>query len=180
MSPEIWEHDEYSKSSDVYAFAFIAYEVFYVKTPFKGQNFDTLMAKICNRKRPEFDSSVPDCYKDLIERCWSQDPNERPTFAEITKILSDDKYALKEFEFLVSFHHPCICRALKINTAETVKNKKDQTTVSIYLEYFKYKLTDYLIEPLCNNTIKTRIAVEVAFGMSYLHSLEMIHRDLKH
>lgn len=95
------------------------------------------------------------------------------------KTFKNLQYALKEFEFLVSFHHPCICRALKINTAETVKNKKDQTTVSIYLEYFKYKLTDYLMEPLCNNTIKTRIAVEIAHAMFYIHKHNLIHRDLK-
>lgn len=86
-APEILMDCEYTYAGDVYAFAFIAYEVFYVKTPFKGQNFDTLMAKICNRKRPEFDSSVPDCYKDLIERCWAQDPKDRPTFSEIVEEL---------------------------------------------------------------------------------------------
>ena len=34
-------------------------------------------------KRPKFDIEIPDCYRNLIENCWKQNPNERPTFDEI-------------------------------------------------------------------------------------------------
>lgn len=87
--------------------------------------------------------------------------------------------AIKEFEFLVSFHHPCICQAIGLNTSEKVKGKKDQTTIAIYLEYYKYNLKNFLRETIINNTIKARIAVEVAFAMSFIHKHNMIHRDLK-
>lgn len=32
---------------------------------------------------------------------------------------------------------------------------------------------------MISNTLKARIAVEVAFGMKHIHSLGMMHRDLK-
>ena len=32
---------------------------------------------------------------------------------------------------------------------------------------------------MMNNTLKTQIALEVAFGMKHIHSLGMMHRDLK-
>ena len=34
---------------------------------------------------------VPNCYKKLISDCWSEDPEKRPTFAEIVKILETNK-----------------------------------------------------------------------------------------
>ena len=50
-----------------------------------------------SENRPSFDESIPDCYRCLIESCWSQDPSERPTFEEIVEILKSDKYAIEEF-----------------------------------------------------------------------------------
>lgn len=36
-----------------------------------------------NRFRHQFSEDIPVCYKQLIEKCWSFDPKERPTFDEI-------------------------------------------------------------------------------------------------
>ena len=33
---------------------------------------------------------MPDAYKELIEKCWSQDPEERPTFTEIVDELKNN------------------------------------------------------------------------------------------
>ena len=37
--------------------------------------------------RSEFNVIIPKIYRDLIERCWSPDPNDRPTFEEIANDL---------------------------------------------------------------------------------------------
>ena len=52
------------------------------------------MKNIIRGKRPIRQNNIPDCYWQLIERCWKQFPEERPTFAEITEILKDDQYVL--------------------------------------------------------------------------------------
>ena len=38
--------------------------------------------------RPTFDVPIAKCYQDLLERCWSLDPKERPTFDEFFLDLS--------------------------------------------------------------------------------------------
>ena len=56
-----------------------------------------LFGHIAKGWRPSRPELVPDHYWDLIQKCWHQNPNERPTFAEITEILKNDIYAINEF-----------------------------------------------------------------------------------
>ena len=88
MAPEILSEEKYSKSSDVYAFAFIVYEIMTCSEPIQKCNLITLIKKICiEGYRPDISIEVPPSYRDLIERCWSQEPSERPTFDEIVEEL---------------------------------------------------------------------------------------------
>ena len=74
MAPEILSSETYSKSSDVYAFGFICYEIVTCEELFKNLNFLKLMRKILDDGyRPNITDDVPNVYKQLIEQCWSQD-----------------------------------------------------------------------------------------------------------
>lgn len=46
---------------------------------------------------PKYNNSIPKAYWELIQRCWKQDPNERPIFEEITEDLKSDKFVTEEF-----------------------------------------------------------------------------------
>lgn len=90
IAPEIWEDSDYSEKSDVYAFAYILYEIYANQKPFKNLTWTKLSYKVCNGERPDT-SFIPNPYKQLIEKCWSQEPKERPTSAEIVERLENDK-----------------------------------------------------------------------------------------
>lgn len=45
------------------------------------------MMKISRGLRPKRPNNIPDHYWELIQKCWKQNPDERPTFEEITEIL---------------------------------------------------------------------------------------------
>ena len=47
---------------------------------------------VCEGERPKFYNSIPKCQQTLIESCWSQDPNKRPTFSEICSILRTEDF----------------------------------------------------------------------------------------
>ncbi|KAK8892736.1 hypothetical protein M9Y10_029977 [Tritrichomonas musculus] len=94
--PETFKGEEYTKSSDVYSYAIIVYEIIAGEHPFQDMSPFEIITKVVNGERPPIPSKVPECYRMLIEKCWAPDPNSRPTFAEIVQIIDDN------YEFLDS------------------------------------------------------------------------------
>ena len=96
ISPEIYENQEYSKASDVYAFSLIVYEILTSQKPFFGSTFYEIMMNVTKGHRPEIKDDLPNCFKKLIQDCWSQDPSKRPSFDDILKKLRNDKEFISE------------------------------------------------------------------------------------
>ena len=92
-SPEILKFNDYSKSGDVYAFSMIVYEIVTKKIPFEElKNTNDIYNEVVTKNgRPVIDESVPNCYRKLIEICWSENKNERPRFDDIVHILRTEK-----------------------------------------------------------------------------------------
>lgn len=53
-------------------------------------SFISLINKIVDGYRPEFTESVTEKMRQLLSKCWSDNPEERPTFKEIFDALSSD------------------------------------------------------------------------------------------
>lgn len=96
FSPEIWDSKNYSKSSDVYAFGFIVYELITGDLPFINMSSIDIDMMVANARRLPFRNEIPECYKDLIERCWAQDPDQRSTFDEIVTLLRENEEYVTE------------------------------------------------------------------------------------
>lgn len=91
LAPEIWSDVIYSNKSDVYAFAYILYEMLVGENPFLSIKLEHLVIEVLiNGNRPQFHENVPEHIKDLIERCWAKDPNDRPSFDDIVNELKND------------------------------------------------------------------------------------------
>lgn len=91
-APEIWKNHDYRKEGDVYAFSLIAYEIITNEKPFNDFQvlYQILYFVISQKNRPEFKRPIAKCYQQLIEKCWSDDPNERPSFAQIVEELKNN------------------------------------------------------------------------------------------
>lgn len=90
IAPEIWINKDYGPSCDVYSFGLITYEIITGEEPFKSIQIYELPSKVVNGERPIINNFVPDSYKDLIESCWSSNPEDRPSFDEIVEKLRND------------------------------------------------------------------------------------------
>lgn len=92
IAPEVWEEFRYTTACDVYSYAMIVYKVFTGLKPFNKINLFTIGSTVKEGARPSFDSvSIPESYKTLIESCWAQKPEDRPTFEQIVNDLKTNK-----------------------------------------------------------------------------------------
>jgi len=70
LAPEVLREKKYTKTSDIYSFGIIAYEIFSNSPPFREYDHDTALAeRICDGLRPQFEIELPQLLKDLIESC---------------------------------------------------------------------------------------------------------------
>lgn len=89
MAPEVVRGDRYNGKADVYSFAILMFEVITDSEPYpafqKGKmSLFQFNSKVINEKmRPEFTVPVKESLKQLIVQCWSDNPDDRPTFEEI-------------------------------------------------------------------------------------------------
>ncbi|ESK96338.1 hypothetical protein Moror_7124 [Moniliophthora roreri MCA 2997] len=94
MAPELFQLEtgteiDYSLK-DVYAYACTVFEVMTGKPPFPDLPDAAVMLRVITGQRPPRPSDVwcPDMVWDLVERCWSHNPSERPRAVEIEQYLS--------------------------------------------------------------------------------------------
>ena len=97
--PEIIEGKPINFSVDVYTYAIVLYQLFSgdLKRSNPYRTIINLFQAISSGKRFKRPNSIPDSYWDLIQKCWAQDPEQRPTFEEITEELKSDRFILEEF-----------------------------------------------------------------------------------
>lgn len=97
IAPEILKENKYTKKSDVYAFGMTVFEIMTKEYPFDGTQDILIEYKVSvEGKRPEIKKEVPNIYKELIQSCWNQDPDERPSFDSIIDDLKNKKEFITE------------------------------------------------------------------------------------
>ncbi|RIB17829.1 kinase-like domain-containing protein [Gigaspora rosea] len=101
IDPEVFDSQLYTQKSDIYSFGIIMWEILYGKpVVFKPVDFNTgLQLQIYNGLRPHILEGTALCYTDLMKKCWSKEPVERPSAVEIhdifTKWLNDQNILLE-------------------------------------------------------------------------------------
>lgn len=151
ISPEKFEKLEYTKAGEVYAFALVVYKIMTSQVPFVGRNENQVIINVTSNIRHKFNVYIPQCYKELIEDCWQQDPNKRPSFEEIvyrlknnpdfiTDLVEEEKY----FDYIemidISENQNISTGQGFINIEEFIKDKCQ--CKSQYWKYFKVSKKD--------------------------------------
>eukprot|EP00004_Rigifila_ramosa_P023291 TRINITY_DN651_c0_g1_i2.p1 TRINITY_DN651_c0_g1~~TRINITY_DN651_c0_g1_i2.p1 ORF type:complete len:510 (-),score=97.18 TRINITY_DN651_c0_g1_i2:252-1748(-) len=102
MAPEMMVAPfSYDERADIYSYGIILWETATRDSPFEElgkqpqeitcalthkQGFVEQIARL--EKRPAFPAQFPPLLRDFIQRCWNANPAERPSFAEISEILT--------------------------------------------------------------------------------------------
>jgi serine/threonine protein kinase len=101
IAPEVLDGEGYSKESDVYSFGIVMWEVLTRQIPWHGVDMGDIVSLVRDGARPQVPNFweardgrgneliVFEEYADLMTSCWSQNPYDRPSFADIIKSLKD-------------------------------------------------------------------------------------------
>ncbi len=79
-----------SKEADVYSFGVLLWELGARLPPMKGLSIVEIAQRAVKEERDPISEGTPPPMKELIKRCWSLAPNERPTIDEALKYLEDN------------------------------------------------------------------------------------------
>ncbi|POG67163.1 kinase-like domain-containing protein [Rhizophagus irregularis DAOM 181602=DAOM 197198] len=108
IAPEIFKGAAFSKESDVYGFGMIMWEITKGCKPFANIEHNVeLIYKIIDGKRPEITNDTPECFANLMKKCWDSDPLKRPTIGEVKRSI-----------------HEYLCRFDKVETFKQAEKKR--------------------------------------------------------
>lgn len=97
MAPEILNGEKYGKEVDVYSFGMLLYELLTNLIPWAGLEPAVVIKQVCtDRSRPKLPSDTPEQIRKLIQLCWSQSPEKRPTFSGIYHIFKTGQVAFPD------------------------------------------------------------------------------------
>src|SRR6266540_5551329 len=88
VAPEVLRGNPYTLASDIYSFSMIMWEFTSGTPPFndRAHNFQ-LCLSICKGERPKIIENTPQCYINLMKKCWEMDPLKRPNTSEVCTII---------------------------------------------------------------------------------------------
>jgi len=95
MAPEVFRHEPYNSSVDIYSYSMIMYQLFEFQPPFAGMDpIDAARQAALYELRPQFivlqgAGKIKNDIKTLIERCWAPNGEDRPTFEQIVLRLEE-------------------------------------------------------------------------------------------
>ncbi|RDX74910.1 Serine/threonine-protein kinase HT1 [Mucuna pruriens] len=108
MAPEMIKRKSYGRKVDVYSFGLILWEMVTGTIPYEDMTpIQAAFAVVNKNSRPVIPSDCPPAMRALIEQCWSLQPDKRPEFWQVVKVLEQFESSLARDGTLTLVQNPC-------------------------------------------------------------------------
>lgn len=95
MAPEMIKFKPYGRKVDVYSFGLILWEMVSGRIPYEEMTpIQAAFAVVNKNVRPAVPKGCPPAMRALIEQCWSVQPDKRPEFWQVVKVLEQFESSL--------------------------------------------------------------------------------------
>eukprot|EP01018_Ginkgo_biloba_P002368 Gb_30071 [translate_table: standard] len=127
MAPELYstvtlrqgEKKHYNLKVDVYSFSIVLWELLTNRMPFEGMsNLQAAYAAAFKQVRPGLPDDLHQDLAFILQSCWAEDPNIRPNFGQIIRMLNTFLFTLRPQPQLVT-----------IKSTESLKDSLDARLV---------------------------------------------------
>lgn len=113
MAPEMIQHRPYNHKVDVYSFGVVLWELVTGLLPFQNMTAVQAAFAVVNRGvRPPIPDTCPAPVADIMSRCWDANPDVRPSFAQVVKMLEQAQDELLTKVGRARFRCLCLNRPL--------------------------------------------------------------------
>ncbi|EXX50926.1 Tpk1p [Rhizophagus irregularis DAOM 197198w] len=165
IAPEVLRGKPYTKAADIYSFGIIMWEMVSGISAFHNITHDlSLSLEICEGFRPKIVKGTMPEYVKLMNRCWNNNPDKRPTADELSKIFEkwSDKFPIEldeekrkpvpENESEVIYHPEAYYISRKIDYTNKINEILAQNELSDKIEILDDNIDDndslenYIIE----------------------------------
>lgn len=92
MAIESIRDKKFNEKTDVWSYGILLWEIFTLgSSPYPNIEFDEhFLDKLTNGYRLDKPIHCPDIiYRDILSTCWSNDPEDRPTFDELSEVMGN-------------------------------------------------------------------------------------------
>jgi Protein tyrosine and serine/threonine kinase len=91
MAPEIALCQPYDSKCDVFSFAILLWEIFSLKTAFKGYKIPDYLGRVVRgNERPPLPKKIRPLTKLVVKESWDHDPTKRPDMKRVASMIRGD------------------------------------------------------------------------------------------
>ena len=178
-APEILSRIHYGPKVDVYSYAIVLWEMLLKRVPFNDFQGDQIYDHVvtCNWRLP-LPQDSPKALKRLITRCWSKNPDERPTFKEICKMFKNDLIRFPDCEPPIDWkkiqeekHCPPVDEDYVLEVLKDMNNKYFDSVSEFICKHVDDRLRGLLREKGILDCLMQQAHEDIALGRKHKGSI---------